>query len=112
MIESLRRVIALGPRTVFDAHRGLIRKPIESLSAKVSWLEDTIAAIQALEQAGAGVEETSRRVLGKEGTIRFMSAGEMSKLNFVRAVRAGSESRRVGGRELSTPILRRWSIFD
>ena len=86
-VTSLRRVIALDPRVVFDGHRGLIERPMEALAAKAEWLEQTIGAIDRLIAAGLPDSEIRDRVLGREGPPAVLSRGELSKLALVRAVR-------------------------
>jgi glyoxylase-like metal-dependent hydrolase (beta-lactamase superfamily II) len=87
IIESLRTVLALEPERMFDAHRGLVRDPITALSAKISYLEDTIAAISAKHAAGWSDRAILRHVLGGDEPVAIASGGEYSRLNFVRAVR-------------------------
>src|SRR5206468_13020577 len=41
IINSLTQVIALAPKRMFDAHRGLVDQPIAALEAKRAWLQDT-----------------------------------------------------------------------
>ncbi|HKW11509.1 MAG TPA: MBL fold metallo-hydrolase [Gemmatimonadaceae bacterium] len=86
IIESLRTVLALEPERMFDAHRGLVRDPITALSAKISYLEETIAAISAKHAAGWSDRAILRRVLGGDERVAIASGGEYSRLNFVRAV--------------------------
>ncbi|MEO8448451.1 MAG: MBL fold metallo-hydrolase [Gemmatimonadota bacterium] len=86
-VPSLRRVIALAPRILFDSHRGVIDKPVEALRAKADWLEETIGAIDRLIAAGLPDRAIRDRVLGKEGPPAVLSRGELSKLALVRALR-------------------------
>jgi len=86
IIESLRAVLALEPERMFDAHRGLVRDPVTALGAKIGYLEDTIAAISAKHAAGWSDRAILRRLLGGDEPVAIASAGEYSRLNFVRAV--------------------------
>jgi endoribonuclease LACTB2 len=85
-VVSLRRVIQLEPERLFDAHRGLVPRPLEALRAKVQWLEDTIGAIDSLHRTGTSEAQILRDVLGGEPFIAFASGGEYSKRNFVKSV--------------------------
>lgn len=89
MVASLRRVIALEPRIVFDAHRGRIDDPRRLFGAKIEWLEQTIGAIRRLINAGQADAEIVRAVFGGEERIGYVSRGAISRRNFVRAVRRG-----------------------
>ncbi|HEY2374599.1 MAG TPA: MBL fold metallo-hydrolase [Gemmatimonadaceae bacterium] len=95
IVESLRAVLALSPERVFDAHRGPVRDPVAALAAKISYLEDAIAAIKTKQAAGWSDRAILRRLLGGDETVAIASGGEYARMNFVRAVRRGS---RVEGR--------------
>ena len=86
IVESLSRAIALKPARLFDAHRGLVDRPVEALKAKRAWLEDTIAAIECRLDAGDSEDAILRSVLGGEERTAFVSEGEYSRRNLVRAV--------------------------
>ena len=86
LIASLRTVMALEPRLLLDAHRGVVRNPLPMLAAKITWLEETIGAISALAEQGYGEREIQRRVLGREPAVGWVSRGEYSKRALVRSV--------------------------
>ena len=95
---SLRAVIALRPKRLFDAHRGLIMDPIGALTAKADWIDGTIAAIDRLLNEGWSYRAIADEVLGRERSLRYVSAGEYSHRNFVATVssprgRAPSQTR-------------------
>ena len=92
IVESLRTVLALSPERMFDAHRGPIRDPVGALTAKIGYLEDTIAAIASRRAAGWSDRAILRR-LGGDAPIAIASGGEYSRMNFVRAVNAGNGGR-------------------
>jgi ribonuclease/clavin/mitogillin len=87
LVESVRRVAALNPARLFDAHRGPVERPTEALAAKADWLESTIAAIEAKVRAGWSDRAIRRVVLGRKDMSALFSGGEYSRLNLVRAVR-------------------------
>ncbi len=89
LVGTLRRLAALGPELLLDAHRGVVRDPVPLLRAKADWTEETVAAIDRLTDEGLGEREIRRRVLGAEPWVAHGSRGEFSMLNFVRAVRRG-----------------------
>lgn len=86
LLRSLRAVVALEPRLLLDAHRGVVRQPVPLLCAKIGWMEETIGEIATLATAGCGEREIRNRVLGHEPLVGWASRGEYSKLAFVRAV--------------------------
>lgn len=90
IIESLRTVLALSPERMFDAHRGPVREPIAALTAKIGYLEDTIAAIRAKHAAGWSDRAILRHLLGGDEPVALASGGEYARMNFVRAVSRGA----------------------
>ncbi|MBC7790255.1 MAG: MBL fold metallo-hydrolase [Anaerolineae bacterium] len=88
LARSLRAAAALQPRTMFDAHRGLVENPVSALNAKADWLDGMVAAIDSKIAAGQSDAAITREVLGKEDYVGYFSGGDLSKRNFVRAVRA------------------------
>lgn len=87
LVRSLRRVIALRPQRLFDAHRSLVEHPVALLTAKADWLEETIAAIDALIADGLDDAAIARRVLGNDWFNHAFTAGDYTTRNLVRSVR-------------------------
>ena len=83
---SLRATIALRPKRLFDAHRGLIMDPIGALTAKADWIEGTVATIERRLAEGWSQGAIAREVLGREGSLRLLTGGEYSRKNFVASV--------------------------
>ncbi|HEY9225068.1 MAG TPA: MBL fold metallo-hydrolase [Gemmatimonadaceae bacterium] len=90
---SLRRAAALGPERMFDAHRGLVERPVEALERRAAWIDETTAEVERLIADGRSDSEILKRVLGGEETAGYISARNYSRLNFVRAVRRTMSSR-------------------
>lgn len=84
---SLRRVIALGPRRFFDAHRGLLPNPVGLLTAKADWIDATIGEVERLIKDGLADAEIARRVLGSDRFGRWFTAGDYTMENWVRGIR-------------------------
>jgi glyoxylase-like metal-dependent hydrolase (beta-lactamase superfamily II) len=91
LAASLRRVLALAPQTLYCAHRGLVAEPIPSLVRKAEWLAEMMGRMESLIRAGWSDRAVSREVLGREGPAFYVSGGDLSRVNFVRAVRRGVE---------------------
>lgn len=92
-LASIRRIAELRPKRFFDAHRGAIRDPVGALAAKGEWLARTIGEIERRIDLGDPDPIIRTQVLGREEAATWVSGAEMSKLNFVRAVRRTYSSR-------------------
>lgn len=86
LVRSLRRAAELEPRLLLDAHRGPIANPAALLRAKADWLEATIDLVRGLSARGAGAREITRRVLGREDFVGWVSFGEYAKRALVEAI--------------------------
>ncbi|MGZ8467827.1 MAG: MBL fold metallo-hydrolase [Gemmatirosa sp.] len=87
LARSLRMAAALRPERLFDAHRGLVPDPVSALEAKAGWVEDTIASVERLLDAGWPARRIRDAVLGREELTGLVSFGEYSRTNMVHAVR-------------------------
>lgn len=87
LVATLRRVAALRPERMFDAHRGPVSDPTNALLAKADWLDEVITRMEAKVDAGWSDRAIRRNVLGRENAVGLISGGEYSKLTMVRAVR-------------------------
>ena len=87
IIESLRVVQTLQPERMFDAHRGFVATPVAAIGAKIEWLSETITTIEQQMRAGSSDGEILRRVLGGEELAGYVSGGDYSRRNLVKAVR-------------------------
>ena len=93
LLSSLHRVIELEPLAVFCGHRGRLERPVESLRAKVDWLEELIGGAKRLASRGDDLKEITRRLLGRRQLIDWASFGEYSRRNLIeRALAATSVS--------------------
>ena len=90
LVASLRAAAKMAPDRMFDAHRGLVPRPVEALRAKADWLEAAITRIDYLAGQGWPMGAIRRAVLGRESAAAIASAGDLSKKNFIRAVLARS----------------------
>jgi len=85
-VRSLRALLTRRPRRVFCAHRGLLPHGAALLAAKADWMDEMIGRVETLSAAGRNVEEIRRELLGARTRTHYVSAGEYSPDNFVRAV--------------------------
>ena len=93
LVRTLREVAALGPARLFDAHRGYVPNPTPLLQAKADWTEETIAMIERGITSGAPDASIVRELFGGESVPGYLSGGDYSRTNFVRAVRRGMEAK-------------------
>jgi glyoxylase-like metal-dependent hydrolase (beta-lactamase superfamily II) len=89
LAASLRKVLALAPQTMYCAHRGLVAEPIPALVRKAEWLAEMMGRMESLIRAGWSDRAVTREVFGRERATNYVSAGDLSRRNFVRAVRRG-----------------------
>jgi glyoxylase-like metal-dependent hydrolase (beta-lactamase superfamily II) len=86
LVASLRHVAALPLERVFCAHRGPVRDGPAALRRKAENLETLYERTRELLAQGVSEREIARRVVGRDGPLRFLSLGRFSARNFVRAV--------------------------
>jgi glyoxylase-like metal-dependent hydrolase (beta-lactamase superfamily II) len=99
ILRSLERAIALEPSRMFDAHRGLVEDPVPLLRAKGDWLADTIGAIERALDAGRSERALLKELLGGEEMSGYITEGEYSRRNFVRAVARHRDELSARGRQ-------------
>jgi glyoxylase-like metal-dependent hydrolase (beta-lactamase superfamily II) len=85
ILLSLRAVRELRPRAMLCAHRGHVAQPVEALTDKIAWLEDLVDQAQELAARGTEVPEITRRLLGPQGLVSWVSRGEYCKRNLIEA---------------------------
>ena len=88
LAQSAIRAASLRPRHVLCSHRGLVPNGAEALLAKAAWLDETIGQIDRRIAQGWSDRAITRSVLGREDLVYAISRGDLSRVNFVRAVRA------------------------
>lgn len=89
-LDSLRRVLALRPELLLCAHAGLVADARGALERKVRFWEGLGEKARALAAQGLPEREITRRLLGREELMTWMSLGDFSKRNLVRALLASA----------------------
>jgi len=88
-IRSLRRAADLDPGRMLTGHGLVVHRPAERLRAKADRIEAAAERAVALHAQGLEPAEAARRIFGderpKDRWMNFMTAGEFSRFNFVRA---------------------------
>lgn len=87
IIESLRVVRTLSPERMFDAHRGFVSNASHAIDEKIDWLGGMMETIEHDVRAGASDRDIIRRRLGGEESAAYVSRGDYSRRNLVKAVR-------------------------
>ena len=72
---------------MFDAHRGLVENPVAALSDKADWLSQMMDSISREIAKGASDRQIVNRLLEGEYRSAYISGGDYSRRNLVRAVR-------------------------
>ncbi len=88
LIDSLKEIRALEPRVLYCAHRGRLDGPVDALTRKIDWLEEVVERARELADRGLGVRAITRRVLGRESLVYWVTRGDMSKRNLIEAALA------------------------
>ena len=92
-IAQLRRVAALGPKRFFDAHRGVIERPVEMLLTKAQWIEEVVGGIERRAAEGWSATAIQNEILGPRDFTGVISRGDYAKRNLVESVMAGIATR-------------------
>ena len=85
-VASLRAMVAREPTRVFCMHRGLLPDGAKMLSVKADWMDEMIGTIERLFADGQSVQLIRSRVFGARGRTDFISQGDYSSTNLIRAV--------------------------
>mgnify|MGYP001157800496 CR=1 FL=1 len=86
-IGTIRRILELRPKRVFDAHRGLLTDGASLLAAKANWMEETVGRIDRRLAEGWSARAIIRDVFGGESVFAYTTLGDFSRANFVASVR-------------------------
>lgn len=88
-IDSLKRVAALEPEWLLNGHGLSLRKPAESLRRKAEMIEEKAGQIMEYHRRGLNARAIMNRVFKggqrREWFLTCLTAGEFSRLNFVKA---------------------------
>lgn len=85
LLASLRKVATLAPRKMYCSFSGLIEKPRKALQEKIDFLDGIREGVEEGVKQGLSPQEIQRRLLGPGDRFRFVTAGQISKKNTIRA---------------------------
>jgi len=85
-IASLRRVLALQPRLLLCSHAGVVHDPQGAIRSKIAFWEGLAERARTLYEQGVPLGAIRSRLLGREGWMTYISRGDFSKKNMIRAL--------------------------
>lgn len=85
-LDSLRRVLALEPELLICDHAGILEHARDRLVRKIFWWEGLADEARALREEGLPIAEITRRLLGHEEFLTYVSLGDFSKRKLIRAL--------------------------
>ncbi len=71
-------------RLLICDHAGILENAQEKLAGKIRWWEELGEKAQELQGRGLGIDEITRRLLGREGFLSWFSLGDFSQKNLIR----------------------------
>ncbi|HYG63436.1 MAG TPA: MBL fold metallo-hydrolase [Thermoanaerobaculia bacterium] len=85
-MASLHRVLALEPKLLICDHAGTHPDAGERLAGKIRWWEELAGKARELRDQGLEEAEIARRLLGRDGLLSWVSLGDFSHRNLIRAL--------------------------
>ncbi len=92
IIDSLERVAALHPKKMFCSFNGSVDHPMDAIHKKIEWLENLQKGVKEGICQGLSLREIQRRLLGRGDRWGFITAGQISKRNLIKAFIKGKRS--------------------
>ncbi len=88
ILESLRQVAALEPRLVICSHAGFVEQGAAALRRKIRYWEGLAESAEMMARQGTSVKTITRRLLGSEGFMTFISGGAFAKRHLIASLLA------------------------
>ena len=85
MIDSLKRVAALGPKKMFCAFSGSIDNPLEAIQKKIGYMMNLQQKVKEMFDHGLSLREIQWRLLGRGDPMSLFTAGDICKRNLINA---------------------------
>ncbi len=90
VLRSLRRLRKLRPDTLVCSHAGVVKNGSTALDRRIADWEGIARNARELAEMGWGLRRITRKLLGREGLMTWVSGGEFAKINLIRSL-LGSE---------------------
>lgn len=85
LVNSIRRVLQLDFATILCPHRGLVSQGRQRLQEKLDYLLELSGKAQQLDAQGLPLDQITRRLLGREGLLTYLTGYNLSKRNLIRS---------------------------
>lgn len=85
-IASLRRLVDLKPTALYTGLGRVIDDPAVVLPGLIDYLTDLRRRAKDMAARGDGLKRITRRLVGRENKLAYLSRGHVSKANFVKAL--------------------------
>lgn len=82
-VASLRLLLNYDFDTLFCGHAGVVTNAHAAIRTKLAYLTELHASVHALAAQGLSPAAIRNRLLGREGSLTFISRGEFSKRNLI-----------------------------
>jgi glyoxylase-like metal-dependent hydrolase (beta-lactamase superfamily II) len=86
ILESLRRLLTLEPQLLICSHAGVVEPARPALEERIAAWETLAEKVRGLAAEGHSDRVVTRRLLGREGLLSWLSLGDFAKLNLVRGL--------------------------
>ena len=93
-LASIERAVALEPERLFCAHGGVVDDATEALRRKAAYWRELAEHALDLADRGLPHRAVTRRLLGREGALYYLSFRDFAKRNLISKLIAGAASRR------------------
>ncbi len=84
IMDSIRRVLDLDFEVIFCPHRGVVESGREALAEKLDSLGALCQEMQRLQSEGYSEQQVTRKLLGKEDFVAWLSGFDLSRRNLTR----------------------------
>ena len=90
-IASLRRTAEQDLRVMFCGHRGVVESPCDALRAKCEHMVHIRDEARRLDAQGVSRAQITRRLMGREDAMRWITSGHFAKGNLIASCLAPEE---------------------
>ncbi|MFN8671517.1 MAG: MBL fold metallo-hydrolase [Candidatus Sericytochromatia bacterium] len=84
-MNSIKKILDYDFETVFCSHRGLLEDGKKTLEKKWNYLNNTYEKVIELKKKGYSLDETFKKIMGKEDLFSFMTMFYFTKKQFIKS---------------------------
>jgi hypothetical protein len=85
-LQSLHLAASLRPQLVVCSHAGFVENPGPALAHRIKHWEQLAYQARELRREGLSLRAVTRRLVGREGWMTWVSGGDFAKINLVRSL--------------------------